>query len=193
MSDGESIDVMLVIAQFREASDTLDALQERLKSLVATDVARREANESLHAAGTELQVTAAAVAALTEGLAEASRRTQEAMSKAQGLFESADLSSVKTSVVSTQSDIAGLRKQIEQLSKKTTDALAAATKDRVADKNDVLAAIKDLETQVRQENSKDRKELLAAQTKIAELEQKARQREAKIASVPEKYRSKFGL
>jgi chromosome segregation ATPase len=189
MTSNDSVEVQAVVQRFREASDMLEALQDRLSSIASTDVARREAATSLDAAANGLQQYTVVIAEATTAIAEATQRTQEAMGAAQKFLKGTDVSTLKASVEETSSGVNDLRTLFEQNSKKLTSAVEATKTSEAAHAKDILLAIKTLSTDMR----KEQKNLADAQAKIDSLEQKVRQLETKIAAVPEKYRSKFGL
>lgn len=189
MTSNDSVEVRAVVERFREASDTLEALQDRLSSIASTDVARREAATSLDAAANGLQQHTVVIAEATKAIAEATRRTQDAMGAAQKFLKGTDLNALKVAVEETSSGVDDLRTLFEKNSKNLTSAVEATKTSEATHAKDILLAIKTLTTDVR----KEQKSLADAQAKIDSLEQKVRQLETKIAAVPEKYRIKFGL
>ncbi len=186
MPDENTIELPSVVQRFRESSDALDSLRERLRSLALAEDTQTEAATSIETASGNLNSLLNEIGSAVSGLSSASELVQAAMEAARADMEGTDLLAVKSGLDTVVLSIAELRDMSATDKSNLRDELAAIRDDSTRTSAALQASVEALSQRLSEE-------LAVARAEAAALNATREQLEAKIAGVPEKYRRKFGL
>lgn len=186
MPDDNTIELPSVVQRFRESSDALESLRERLRSLALAEDTQTKAAASLETASGNLNSLLNDIGSAVSGLSSASELVQAAMEAARAYMEGTDLGAVKSGLDTVGLSIAELRDISATDKSNLHDELAAIRDESTRTSAELQASVEALSQRLSEE-------LAVARAEAAALNATREQLEAKIASVPEKYRRKFGL